>query len=1208
MKSFSSSSNKTGSIFTNRQPVVALLSSTLGANLYYEKWYLHYGISQTLRQHQIHLISIVGGENTPENPNAVLYDLITSDRLDGIIIWSGTAYPKLNAKASFFNRFSSLPIVNIGWEVPGIPSLAFNHYQGMYDLVVHLVEQHGYQKIASAGKHLDHPGFMQRFDGYKDALQRFGLFNSRLVADDFPGYPLKPLDERGLLPGIDYQAIIGMTDDTAHEVMNNLLQRGLRIPVDVAVTGFHDGQIASITNPPLTSVRLPFSEIGKRAAEWMIDLLNDKSVPNLELIPLPLITRQSCGCFPQSVIQAANQNSQPTSASLHTVLADKASAWVQEIGVEWIDTWINSFTQSIALPIEKYTPLQSNPFLMFINEIVNHVTNRGLDPLILQSIISIHRQNLLPILKNPARRTAENLWQQARVQINQATAWFQQTNNWRLIQQTEILQQIDSALHTTFDIEDLIQILVKNLDALGIQSFYLVLYDDIHKPTGTAHLKLVYDQGQRLLLPPDGEQFTSTEIIPSAYLSKDKAINFYLASLYYRQEQIGFILIGPKPTSSIEVQIAIETLRSQISGALKGIDLHRKIQEAQTRAEEANELKSRFLSMVSHELRTPLNLIVSLCQVASWQKNNQGKTSSKKLLIQLQEYQSKIHASAQHLNRLISDVLDLASSQVGQLRLVREPIDLRSVLEETSNMGKQMAESKSLGWKTNFPAYLPFVSADRTRLRQIILNLLSNAVKFTSHGEVCLSAEISGEYILIVVNDTGMGVPLNEQDIIFDEFQQSERTAIRGFGGIGLGLAITRQLVELHGGKIGVQSSGKEGEGSAFFFSLPILATQISPDTDPLLLNHQPVLLLSNDQTSRIALENQLQDSGFSVIGSSLKSLEEQFREILAIKPGAIVLDCQFSTEDDWKIVKLLKEHPSTHDIPLVFFALIEELNSGGVLALDWMTKPIQKHDLVQTLDHFGLRAGSNLKQPTILIVDDDPDIIAVNAEIIRIYVPLSHIITAYNGLEALEIIKANQPNLVLLDLIMPEMDGFTVVERLQTDPILKNIPVVILTGQILTSRELSRLNRGVVSIMNKGFFSKEETFSQIQTALKRERRLGSDTQRLVRQAMGYIHENFGEPLNRSEIAKKLNLDEDYLTRCFSQETGLSLVAYLNRYRILQAKHLLEKSGLRIGDISQEVGFSSQSYFSRIFERQVGMSPSDYRSDTLLSKKSSTKS
>jgi DNA-binding LacI/PurR family transcriptional regulator len=165
MKSVSSASNITGSIFKNGQPVVALLSSTLGANLYYEKWYLHYGISQTLLQHQIHLISIVGGENTPENPNAVLYDLITSDRLDGIIIWSGTAYPRHNAENSFLKRFSPLPIVNIGWRVPGIPSLAFNHYQGMYDLVVHLVEQHGYQKIATAGKVVDHPGFMQRYEG-----------------------------------------------------------------------------------------------------------------------------------------------------------------------------------------------------------------------------------------------------------------------------------------------------------------------------------------------------------------------------------------------------------------------------------------------------------------------------------------------------------------------------------------------------------------------------------------------------------------------------------------------------------------------------------------------------------------------------------------------------------------------------------------------------------------------------------------------------------------------------------------------------------------------------------------------------------------------------------------------------------------------------------------------------------------------------------
>ena len=182
-----------------------------------------------------------------------------------------------------------------------------------------------------------------------------------------------------------------------------------------------------------------------------------------------------------------------------------------------------------------------------------------------------------------------------------------------------------------------------------------------------------------------------------------------------------------------------------------------------------------------------------------------------------------IRTSAQHLARLISDVLDLASSQAGQLRLQRSPLQLREVLDEVTMLGEALAREKGLAWRTNIPDDLPAVWGDRTRLRQIALNLVANAVKFTDTGSVSLWVETSQEQMVVAITDTGIGISMAEQEFIFDEFRQSERVAKRGYGGIGLGLAISRRLIEMHGGQIGVLSTGGDGAGSTFYFTLPVM-------------------------------------------------------------------------------------------------------------------------------------------------------------------------------------------------------------------------------------------------------------------------------------------------------------------------------------------------------------------------------------------------
>jgi signal transduction histidine kinase/AraC-like DNA-binding protein len=742
------------------------------------------------------------------------------------------------------------------------------------------------------------------------------------------------------------------------------------------------------------------------------------------------------------------------------------------------------------------------------------------------------------------------------------------------------LGTLTARLLAALDETQVYQVLARHLPTMGIHTAWLGLFSaEVDDPVAWTMLRDITSSDQPI------NRFPSREFPPEGLLPPEQPFYLALFPLTGPRGQLGYVAFD---TAHLDLYGAIT---QELATALNSAELYRQATKGQRLAEEANELKSRFLSTVSHELRIPLNLIVGLSGILL-QEGDEGDTP---LDEPCRRDIEQIYANAQHLGGLIGDVLDLASSDAGELRLAKEYVDLGQALSLVSETGRRLAHERGLAWHADYPASGPWVWGDRTRLRQIVLNLVNNAIKFTAQGQVRLEVKADRDSVTVAVHDTGLGIPPKEQDAVFDEFHRSERSQALGYGGLGLGLAICKRLVDMHGGTMGVRSPGEEGAGSTFYFTLPTVqppATQFEPSPSPAITKER-VLVLTNREGGAQRLQQYLAERGFEVKMAFMDETPDWLSQVVTSPPGAIVMDMDAAPYQGLGMLRAIKGHPQTQDLPVLFFALSSK--GGSVLQLDYLTKPIALPELTRALDQQWLLPDVDHDVRTILVVDDDPDTLEVHTRIVEAHSHSHRVLMARNGFEALGILQRERVDLVLLDLFMPELDGFGVLEAMRGREATREIPVIVLTGQVLTEKEMARLNRGVATVLSKGLFSLEETLAHVDAALERNRRLSVQAQRLVRQAMAYIHSHYAKPICRTDLARHVALSEDYLTACFRKELGITPIAYLNRYRVHQARQLLTATSKSVTEIALEVGFSDSGYFSRVFRREVGLSPEAYR-------------
>ncbi|MFY9555786.1 MAG: response regulator [Blastocatellia bacterium] len=476
--------------------------------------------------------------------------------------------------------------------------------------------------------------------------------------------------------------------------------------------------------------------------------------------------------------------------------------------------------------------------------------------------------------------------------------------------------------------------------------------------------------------------------------------------------------------------------------------------------------KARFLANMSHELRTPMNAIIGFTSLLLDDRALQLNDRHRRSL-------ERVSRNARDLLELINNVLDLSKIEAGRMDVYSEPADARDLIERAVAIVEPLKEARPINLTLQVEDGLPAMRTDRTKLQQVLINLLSNAVKFTREGEVKVTVErIMPDRVRIAVSDTGIGIAQSDIAKIFEEFRQIGDTGRGSRTGTGLGLAITRRLVELLGGEISVSS--REGEGSVFTVTLPLeIEGRAAPAGEaemPLTDPERTALVIDSDPASLYLTKKYLGEAGYSVAATD--DVERGVEIAGKAKPAVITIDLETLDGGAAIIGRIAKSH---HDATIVAFAADPDAEQRALEAgaRIFLRKPVERTALIGVLER--------AKSPTprrILIVDDDPD--ALDLAVAMIEDGAYEIQTATSGREALDAIGRQRPDVMVLDLMLPEMDGFEVVHRMSLNPDWRTIPVILLTARDLSHEERRALDMGTARIIQKGSFSRDELLAEI--------------------------------------------------------------------------------------------------------------------------------
>ncbi len=814
------------------------------------------GVSDAARQQEASVLCFAGGVlGSPDRAGLrrnCAFDLATSENIDALIVVAGSLGNHVGPEgvSEFLRRFGGLPTVSIALPLGGMPGVLVDNDRGMRDAIEHLIVQHGYRRIAFVRGPEANEEAERRFRVYREVLSTHGLaYDPELVTiGDFHRHSGMVAVHQ--LLGLGRQridAIVAASDYMALGVMDGLEAVGYRIPADMAVVGFDDVDEARFASPPLTTVRQPLYEQGLQAANIACAMLRGVHVEGHVTLHTELVTRRSCGCFPQTVALSSPAPAGPANPVLGQAVARRRERILSEMN-QALRGLARSLTADwhVRLLDEFMNELEGREgigFLAALEEGLRQVTQKGSDGSVWQDVISALRRQLLPCFADlSAKARAEDLWQQARLMIASVVERVQAHQRLEAERWVRILSETNERVITTFDVVSLASALSDQLPRLGIQSCYLALYEDADGVNGNAKLILAHDNRRQLATDWVGQVFPARRLVPAGLVLADSRSEHIIEPLFFKDHSLGFVILEMGPRQGV----IYEALRDQLSAALKGALLVQEVVEKdrerealmQTLERRAGELEEAYTALKrNQEMLVSTEKMASIGRLTASiaHEMNSPVAAIRAALVELDKRVTEYRASVSDSEVTADDHREIVQEMQQALRLAtgaasRAADFVSSIKNQTRDTGKKerivfdaVANIREtlllLGHslrKGNCRIELR-TSADVIelcgapgRLGQVVTNLVTNSIDAISPkgGVIELDLIQERERLVLRVADAGPGIAVELLDRIWEPLFTT-----KPFGhGTGLGLTIVREIVTADfGGSIEVNARSEGG-------------------------------------------------------------------------------------------------------------------------------------------------------------------------------------------------------------------------------------------------------------------------------------------------------------------------------------------------------------------------------------------------------------